>query len=161
MSTHFPTIPADRMKLNEMALKPMMAMYRLEQSIELDTRLANLIKVRASQMNGCAVCIDMHWKDARGAGESEERLYSLDAWHESPLYDERERATLRLTEAITRVAETHVPDDVWEGVRASLSESEVANVVFQITAINAWNRLMITLRVEPGHYQPGMLKVVA
>ena len=161
MSTHFPTIPADRIQLNEVVLKPMTAMYRLEQSIDLDTRLANLIRVRASQMNGCAVCIDMHWKDARAAGESEERLYSLDAWHESPLYGERERAALRLTEAITRVAETHVPDDVWEDARASLSESELANVVFQITAINTWNRLMITFRVEPGHYQAGMLEAVA
>jgi AhpD family alkylhydroperoxidase len=161
MSSPFPTIPADRIQLDEVALKPLLAMYRLEQSIELDTRLANLIKVRASQINGCAVCIDMHWKDARAAGESEERLYSLDAWRESPLYGERERAALRLTEAITRITDRHVPDEVWDDAAASLSESELANVVFQITAINAWNRLMITFRVEPGHYQPGMLKAAA
>jgi AhpD family alkylhydroperoxidase len=158
MSNPFPSIPADRIQLDEVGLKPMLAMFRFEQSIELDTRLANLIRLRASQVNGCPLCIDMHWKDARAAGESEERLYSLDAWHESPLYDERERAALRLTEAITRVAETHVPDDVWEEAAANLSESELVNAVFQITAINAWNRLMITFRVEPGHYQPGMLE---
>jgi AhpD family alkylhydroperoxidase len=161
MSSPFPTIPADRIQLDEVALKPLLAMYRLEQSIELDTRLANLIKVRASQINGCAVCIDMHWKDARAAGESEERLYSLDAWRESALYGGRERAVLRLTEAITRITDGHVPDEVWDDASASLSESELANVVFQITAINAWNRMMITFRVEPGHYQPGMLEAAA
>jgi len=92
MSRSFPSIPADRIQVDEVALKPMMAMYHLERSIELDTTLANLVKVRASQINGCAVCIDMHWKDARAVGESEERLYSLDAWRESPLFGERERA---------------------------------------------------------------------
>ena len=100
MSSPFPAIPANRIQLNEVALKPMLAMYRLEQSIELDTGLVNLVRVRASQMNGCAVCIDMHWKDARAAGESEERLYSLDAWRESPLYGERERAALGLTDGM-------------------------------------------------------------
>ena len=92
MSRPFPSIPADRIQIDEVSLKPMTAMYHLERSIELDTTLANLVKVRASQINGCAVCIDMHWKDARAAGESEERLYSLDAWRESPLFGERERA---------------------------------------------------------------------
>jgi AhpD family alkylhydroperoxidase len=139
----------------------MMAMYRLERSIELDETLANLVKVRASQINGCAVCIDMHWKDARAAGESEERLYSLDSWHESPLYDERERAALRLTEAMTLVADGHVPHEVWDDATESFSENELANLAFQITAINAWNRLMITFRVRPGLYQPGMLEAVA
>ena len=157
MSRPFPSIPADRIQVDEVALKPMMAMYHLERSIQLDTALANLVKVRASQINGCAVCIDMHW-DARAAGESEERLYSLDAWRESPLFGERERAALGLTEAITRVTDGHVPDEVWDEARANLSESELANVVFQATAINAWNRLMITFRVEPGHYRVGMLE---
>jgi AhpD family alkylhydroperoxidase len=161
MTSPIPTIPADRIDLEEVGREPMMAMFHLEQSIELDTTLANLVKVRASQINGCAVCIDMHWKDARAGGESEERLYSLDAWRESPLYDDRERAALGLTEAMTRVAETHVPDDVWEEAAASFSEGELANLVFEITAINSWNRLMITFRVEPGHYQAGMLEAVA
>jgi AhpD family alkylhydroperoxidase len=161
MSGPFPRIPADRIQLDEVARKPLLAMYRLEQSIELDTRLANLIRVRASQINGCAVCIDMHWKDARAGGESEQRLFSLDAWRESRLYGERDRAALGLAEAITRITDGHVPDEVWDDARASLSESELANVVFQITTINAWNRLMITARVEPGHYRVGMLEAAA
>ena len=161
MNSSLPAIPADRIQLDEVGRKPMMAMYHLELSIELDTTLANLVKVRASQINGCAVCIDMHWKDARAAGESEERLYSLDAWRESPLYGERERAALGLTEAMTLVADGHVPDEVWGDATESFTESELANLVFQITAINAWNRLMISFRVEPGHYQAGMLEAVA
>ena len=153
--------PADRIQLDEAARKPTMAMYHLQNSIELDETLANLVRLRASQVNGCAFCIDMHWKDARAAGESEERLYSLDAWRESPLYDDRERAGLALTEAITLVAKGHIPDETWENARASLSESELANLVFEITAINAWNRLMITARVQPGLYRAGMLEAAA
>src|SRR5215211_4022596 len=98
------SFPADRIQLPEVAPKQFAAMYRLQASIELDDRLANLIRLRASQINGCAVCIDMHWKDARAAGESEERLYSLDAWRESPLYEGQERAALELCEAMTLVA---------------------------------------------------------
>ena len=123
MNSSLPAIPADRIQLDEVGRKPMMAMYHLELSIELDTTLANLVKVRASQINGCAVCIDMHWKDARAAGESEERLYSLDAWRESPLYGERERAALGLTEAMTLVADGHVPDEVWGDATESFTES--------------------------------------
>jgi AhpD family alkylhydroperoxidase len=150
--------PADRIQLDELAPKPIGAMYHFENSIELDETLANLIKVRASQINGCAFCIDMHWKDARAAGESEERLYSLNAWRDSSLFDERERGALGLTEAITLVADDHIPDEAWERAATALHENELANVVFQITAINAWNRLMITARVQPGLYQPGMLQ---
>jgi AhpD family alkylhydroperoxidase len=134
----------------------MAAMLRLERSLELDETLANLIKLRGSQVNGCAFCVDMHWKDARAAGESEERLYMLDAWRESPLYDERERAALELCEAITLVSETHVPDDVWERAERALGD-DAARVVFTAVVINAWNRLQITARAEPGHYQPGEL----
>ena len=149
-------IPAKRMQFTELAAKPYAAMLRLERSIELDRGVRELVKVRASQINGCAFCLDMHWKDARAAGESEERLYSLDAWRESPLYDERERAALALCEAMTLVAERHVPDEVWERARATFSEPELAQLVFAITAINSWNRLMITAGVEPGHYEPSM-----
>jgi AhpD family alkylhydroperoxidase len=158
MSTSF---PAERIQLDELARKPMMAMFHLQRSIELDTRVANLVRLRASQVNGCAFCIDMHWKDARAAGESEERLYALAAWRESPLYDERERAALRLTEALTRIADTHVPEDVWAEAAASFSEGELANLVFELTAINAWNRLMITARVQPGRYEAGQLETAA
>ena len=103
----------------------------------------------------------MHWKDARAAGESEDRLYSLDTWRESPLYSERERAALELCEAMTLVAETHVPDAVWERARASFGEDELAQLVFAITAINAWNRLNIATRLEPGHYHPGAFREAA
>ena len=100
----------------------------------------------------------MHWKEARAAGETEERLYSLNAWRESPLYDERERAALELTESVTLVAESHVPDEVWERASAVYADGELAQLVFAITAINAWNRVVISARVEPGHYQAGMLE---
>jgi AhpD family alkylhydroperoxidase len=112
--------------------------------------------VRASQINGCAFCIDMHWKDARANGESEERLYSLDAWPESALYSERERAALALCEAITRVSETHIPDDVWDAAAACFAPVELANVALAATAINAWNRLVLSGRTEPGHYEPAV-----
>jgi AhpD family alkylhydroperoxidase len=151
------SIPAKRMQLLERTPKPVAAMLRLEGSITLEPALGELIKVRASQINGCAVCIDMHWKDARAAGESEERLYSLDAWRESPLYSDRERAALELCEAMTLVSDGHVPDPVWERARSVFDEEELGQLVFAITAINAWNRLMITARVEPGHYEPGLL----
>jgi AhpD family alkylhydroperoxidase len=149
--------PAARMQLAEQASSRLMAaMLRLERSIELEERLHYLLSLRASQINGCAFCIDMHWKDARAAGETEERLYALDAWRESPLYDERERAALELCEAMTLITEGHVPDAVWDRASEVLGD-EVAQVVFAVAAINTWNRLMITTRAEPGHYQAGML----
>ena len=122
----------------------------------LDPGVRELVKIRASQLNGCAFCLDMHWQDARARGESEARLYSLDAWRESPLFDERERAALALCEAMTLVADTRVPDDVWELARAQFADDELAQLVLAITAINAWNRLNIATRLEPGHYRPGM-----
>ncbi len=148
---------AARIQLAEQASSRLMAaMLRLERSIELEEHLHHLLSLRASQINGCAFCIDMHWKDARAAGETEERLYALDAWRESPLYDARERAALELCEAMTLISEGHVPDEVWEPASDVLGD-EVAQVVFAVAAINTWNRLMITTRAEPGHYQAGML----
>jgi AhpD family alkylhydroperoxidase len=158
MPNPIPTIPAGRMQLLEQAPKPAAAMYRLEASIDLDRPLRDLVKVRASQINGCAFCIDMHWKDARAAGETEERLYALDAWRESPFYSDRERAALELCEAMTLVTVGHVPDEVWDRARSAFEEGELAQLVFTVTAINAWNRLMITTRVESGHYRPGLLE---
>ena len=152
--------PARRIALAEHAPRPYAAMARLEAAIELDDRLRALTSVRASQINGCAFCIDMHWKDARAAGESEERLYSLSAWRESPLYGDRERAALELCEAITLVADSHVPDDVWERAAAHFERDELARLVFAITAINAWNRLLISARTEPGHYRPRVREAV-
>jgi len=149
-------IPARRIQLVEAAPRCFAAVLRLEQSIELPERLHHLVSLRASQINGCAFCLDMHWKEARAAGESDERLYSLDAWRESPLYDDRERAALALCDAVTLITDGHVPDGVWEQAEAVFDQRELAHLVFSITAINAWNRLSITARLEPGHYDPSM-----
>jgi AhpD family alkylhydroperoxidase len=155
------SIPAKRLQVGEVARKPMAAMLRLDRSIELEPRLHNLIRLRASQINGCAFCVDMHWKDARAEGESEQRLYSLDAWRESPLYEDHERAALELCEAVTRVADGHVPDEVWDLARERFGDEDLGHLVFAITAINAWNRLCIAARVEPGHYEPAMFEQAA
>lgn len=133
------------------------AMYGLEAYVRhsgLEPSLLELVKLRASQINGCAYCIDMHWKDLRAIGENEQRLYALDAWRESPYYTERERAALAWTEAVTLVASTHVPDDVYEEVRAQFDEKEITNLTLAVAVINAWNRLAISLRAEAGKYQP-------
>jgi AhpD family alkylhydroperoxidase len=107
-----------------------------------------------SQINGCAFCIDMHWKDLRALGETEQRLYSLDAWHESPFYSDRERAALAWAEAVTRLADGHVPDEVYRQVCTQFDEAGVANLTFVVATINAWNRLAIASRTPPGSYQP-------
>ena len=112
----------------------------------LDPSLIELVKIRASQINGCAYCIHMHTKDARAKGEIEERLYLLNAWRESPLYTERERAALAWTEALTLIAETHAPDDVYEELRKHFSETETTNLTALIGVINAWNRIAIGFR---------------
>jgi len=120
----------------------------------LEVGLLHLIKLRTSQINGCAFCLDMHWKDLRAIGENEQRLYSLDAWEECPYYTERERAALAWTEAVTRVADTHVPDEVYERVRKHFTEKELADLTVAVATINAWNRLSIAGRTTPGTYQP-------
>jgi AhpD family alkylhydroperoxidase len=119
-----------------------------------DRNLLNLIYLRASQIKGCAYCIDMHWKDLRAAGETEQRLYGLNAWKESPYYTDRERAALEWTEAVTNIQEGRVADSVYEDVREFFSEKEVADLTLATTAINSWNRLNIALRTVPGAYQP-------
>ena len=120
----------------------------------LELSLIDLIALRASQINGCAYCIDMHWKDLRAAGENEQRLYGLDAWRESPYYTDRERAALAWAEAVTHVAEGNVPDQVYEEVRPHFNEKELADLTLAVASINAWNRLNIALRTVPGSYQP-------
>jgi AhpD family alkylhydroperoxidase len=120
----------------------------------LEHSLLHLVKLRASQLNGCAYCIDMHWKDARSLGESEQRLYGLDAWQESPYYSERERAALGWTEAVTNIQEGHVPDETYDWVKAHFKEKELADLTLAIAMINAWNRLAIAARSVPGTYQP-------
>ena len=112
----------------------------------LPTQLVNLVYLRVSQINGCAFCINMHTQDARKHGETEQRLYLLNAWRESPLYTDRERAALAWTEAVTLISETHAPDDLYEDVRAQFSEAETVNLTMLIATINAWNRLAISFR---------------
>ena len=120
----------------------------------LDHKLIHLLKMRASQINGCAYCIDMHSKDARSLGETEQRLYELDAWRETPFYTDPERAALAWIEAITLVSQTHVPDAAYEEVRKHFNEKEIVDLTYVASTINAWNRLAIALRAIPGHYQP-------
>jgi AhpD family alkylhydroperoxidase len=124
-----------------------------------DRKLLNLAYLRASQVNGCAYCIDMHWKDLRAEGESEQRLYGLDAWAESPYYSDRERAALAWTEAVTRLTEGRVPDTVFEAARRFFSEAELADLTLGIVAINGWNRLNIAFRTPAGGYQPSAKRV--
>ena len=120
----------------------------------LDPKLAELVKIRASQINGCAYCIDMHTKDARAAGESEQRIYALSAWRETPFFTDRERAALEWTEALTLISETNVPDELYERVSAHFSEPEMVALTFAVVVINSWNRLAISLRAVVGSYQP-------
>ena len=127
-------------------IKALVALEEQIQSSGLEKSLIELVKTRASQINGCAFCINMHTQDARKQGETEQRLYLLNAWHESPLYTDRERAALAWTEALTLIADTHAPDDLYEDVRAHFSEPETVNLTMLIGAINAWNRLAIAFR---------------
>ncbi len=132
------------------------AMFALERSVRgsgLEPGLLELVRVRASQINGCAYCIDMHTKDARAEGETEQRLYALNAWRETPFYSDRERAALEWTEAVTLISQTHAPDDVYESVREHFSEAELVSLTTAIVVINSWNRLSISFRAVPGSYQ--------
>ena len=143
-----------RLDIASLAPTQYKAMVALDRCLTLEARLRALLKVRASQINHCAFCIDMHWKDARAAGESEERLYMLNAWPESAQYTDHEKAALELCEAMTLIAESGVPDDLWSRVSSHFDREELAQLVFAITAINAWNRIAITSGAEPGHYEP-------
>jgi AhpD family alkylhydroperoxidase len=121
----------------------------------LDPRLRELVRIRASQLNGCAYCIDMHTKDARAIGETEQRLYALPAWPETPFFTERERAALTFTESVTRLADTHVPAQAYQDVAAEFSPAEVAALISLIVTINAWNAISVSTRAwVPGSYQP-------
>ena len=150
-----------RIDYNKVTPGALQAMLGLEKylSQKADRKLLNLVYLRASQINGCAYCIDMHWKDLRAEGESEQRLYGLDAWAESPYYDDRERAALAWTEVVTRLSEGHVPDGVFEEARRFFSEAELADLTLGIVAINGWNRLNIAFRTPAGDYQPSARKV--
>ncbi|HSB69348.1 MAG TPA: carboxymuconolactone decarboxylase family protein [Candidatus Methylomirabilis sp.] len=144
----------DPTKIAPDAYKAMLALETYVRQSGLEPSLLDLAKLRASQINGCAYCIDMHTKDARARGESEQRLYALDAWRETPFYTDRERAALAWTEAVTRVADGHVPDEVYELARQHFSEKELVDLSMAIVAINGWNRLAISFRAVPGTYAP-------
>lgn len=136
-------------------MKAMMALEEVVTSSGLEGSLIDLVKTRASQINGCAFCIHMHTREGRARGESEERLYLLDAWRESPLYTDRERAALAWTESLTLISRTHVPDEVYEKVSKQFSETELVKLTLLVTTINAWNRIAISFRslhpVEKSH----------
>lgn len=137
------------------------ALRSLQEYVEgsgLEHTLLELVKMRASQINGCAYCLDMHSKDARAAGETEQRLYVLNAWREAPFYSERERAALAWTEALTQISSSGVSDELYKEVRQQFSEKELSDLSFAIIAINGWNRLAIPFRSTAGSYEPPATK---
>ena len=143
-----------RQHLNSALGRAMLGMSAASEATTLDQSLRELIKIRASQMNGCAYCIDMHTKDARLAGETEQRIYALSAWRETPFYTDRERAALEWTEAVTRIGDGHAPDDLYERVREHFDEAELVALTFAVVVINSWNRLAVSFRAPAGSYQP-------
>jgi AhpD family alkylhydroperoxidase len=146
-----------RIEYAEVAPAGMAAMLGLEKYVRqsgLDPTLLELVKVRVSQINGCAYCVDMHTKDARARGESEQRLYAIVVWRETPFFNERERAALAWTEAVTQVSQDHVPDEVYQSTLQYFTEKELVDLTLGIIAINGWNRLAISFRTVPGTYQP-------
>jgi AhpD family alkylhydroperoxidase len=144
----------DYRKFAPEALKAMLALETYLSNCGLEHNLIHLLKLRASQINGCAFCIDKHWKDARAGGETEQRLYGLNAWPESPYYSDRERAALAWVESLTVVSKTHVPDEVFAEVQKHFAEKEIVDLVYLASTINAWNRIAISMRAVPGRYQP-------
>jgi AhpD family alkylhydroperoxidase len=145
----------DAQKVSPAAFQAMLALEGfIRKQSKVEPALIHLVKMRASQINGCAYCLDMHSKDARAEGETEQRLYALSAWRETPFFTDRERDALAMTEAVTLISEGHVPDAVYEKARQSFSEEELVNLTLAIITINGWNRLAITFRLVPGEYQP-------
>ncbi|MEB2629507.1 MAG: carboxymuconolactone decarboxylase family protein [Bacillota bacterium] len=146
------------MKTNREVVKLMMGLEEYKKTTEIDSTLIELIKIRASQINGCAYCLDMHTKDARAMGETEQRIYCLSAWRETPFYSDSERAALELTEAVTAISANGVPDELYERVRLHFDEKQYIDLVTIIITINGWNRLAISAQNIPGHYKPVMGK---
>lgn len=143
------------------ALQAMLGLETYIRKCGREPFLLDLLKIRVSQINGCAYCIDMHTKDARLAGETEQRLYALSAWRETPFFTERERAMLEWAEALTLISENHVPDEIYNRVRNHFTEPELVNLTLAVVAINGWNRIAISFRVVPGSYQPAQAKQAA
>jgi AhpD family alkylhydroperoxidase len=150
----------DLMHINPGIMQAMLGLERQVLRAGFERQLLDLVRMRASQLNGCAYCLDMHSKDARAKGETEQRLYGLNAWREAPYYSARERAALEWTEALTLVADTHVPDDVYDRVREQFSEDELVHLSLAIVSINGWNRLNVAARTVPGGYVAGSLEKV-
>jgi AhpD family alkylhydroperoxidase len=148
----------DLTKIKPGVIQAMLGLERQVRQAGLDHKLLDLVRMRASQINGCAYCLDMHSKDARAKGETEQRLYGLSAWRETPYYTPRERAALEWTETLTLVAEKGVPDDVYERVKQQFTEDELVHLTLAIVAINGWNRLNIAAQTVPGDYVPGSLE---
>jgi AhpD family alkylhydroperoxidase len=144
----------DYRRFAQQPMKPLLDLEAYLAGCGLEHKLLHLIKMRASQINGCAYCLDMHSLDARAAGETEQRLYTLDAWAETPFFSDRERAALAWTEAVTLVSQTHVPDDVYEETKKHFSEKEIVDLTLAVGMINLWNRLAISTRAVPGRYKP-------
>jgi AhpD family alkylhydroperoxidase len=147
----------ERIAFKRIAPEGLQALGQLEAYVRqcgLEPSLLELVKMRASQINGCAYCIDMHTKDARARGESEQRLYALSVWRETPFFTEPERAALAWTEVVTEVARSHVPDDVYHLARQHFDEKELVDLTLAVVVINGWNRLAISFREPPGTYQP-------
>jgi AhpD family alkylhydroperoxidase len=150
-----------RIEYRKYGQEPLKSLYDIEKYLAgsgLDHKLLLLIKMRASQINGCAFCLDMYSIDARAEGETEQRLYTLNAWRETPFFNNRERAALAWTEAATNVSQTHVPDEAFEEVKKHFNEKEIVDLTLAVAMINLWNRVAISLRSVPGHYRPSALK---
>ncbi|HEY7149428.1 MAG TPA: carboxymuconolactone decarboxylase family protein [Gaiellaceae bacterium] len=149
MTTPTTSFEQPRMDIGRATPPVYRALVTLGRQVELNPRLRELVNLRASLVNGCAYCIDMHTRAAREAGETEQRLDAVAAWHEGPFFDPKERAALALTDAVTLIAEQHVPRDVWDEARTHFAPDELAQLIWAITVINAWNRIAITTRMQP------------
>jgi AhpD family alkylhydroperoxidase len=147
-----------RLESKKVAPEAYQAMLALEnyvkKSSRLEASLLELVRMRASQVNGCAYCLDMHSKDARANGETEQRLYALNAWRETPFFTDRERAALAWTEAVTEIGKDRVPDSIYKEVQSHFTDEELVNLTLAVASINSWNRLCISFRAVPGEYQP-------
>ena len=144
----------DASKVSPDAYRAIMGLELYVRHSGLESSLIELVKLRASYMNGCAYCVDMHSKDARVEGETEQRIYAVPVWRETPFYSDRERAALAFTEAVTAIGQAGVPDDVYDEAKRFFSQDELVKLTMAIVTINAWNRVAITFRTEPGTYQP-------
>ena len=151
----------DYRKASPAALKAVQGLEEYLAHCSLEANLIHLLKMRASQINGCAYCIDMHSKDARANGDTEQRLYALNAWRETPFFTPRERAALAWTEALTLISQNHAPDELYDSTRKEFTEQELVDLTYAIATINAWNRLAIAMRAVPGQYHPAERKAAA